>query len=157
VTLAVTPTAVEGGYRVGIAPYLRGPSMGVFGTIAAAGRACWVGTTQTFGALVSLVKRDPSVEMGGPIAIVADMKDKLAKGLRFFVMMFALLHVNVGLFNMLPIPGLDGSKILVLGIEGVTRRNVNAKVQLLAHASGMILLLSLMAFLFVRDAVRLGS
>jgi regulator of sigma E protease len=155
--LSITPVAVEGGYRVGIAPYLRGPSMGVIGTLGASAKACWVGTLQTFDALVSLVKRDPGVEMGGPIAIVADMKDKLAKGVRFFVMMFALLHVNVGLFNMLPIPGLDGSKILVLGIEGITRRNINAKAQLLAHAVGMILLLLLMGFLFVRDAVRLGS
>jgi regulator of sigma E protease len=155
--LSVTPRSVEGGYRLGIAPYLRAPSAGVVGTVTASVRACWLGSQQTLGALAALVRRDEGVEMGGPIAIVADMKDKLAKGMRFFVMIFALLHVNVGLFNLLPIPGLDGSKITVLGIESVLRRNVSAKAQLFAHAAGMLLMLSLMGFLFVRDAIHLGT
>ncbi|HEY1099713.1 MAG TPA: M50 family metallopeptidase, partial [Myxococcota bacterium] len=151
----ITPLAVEGGFRVGVSPQTRWPSAGFIGTLDAAVGTTVMTTIGTLNALKGLVMREPGVDVGGPVAIVAGMKDNIARGMRFYVHILATLSVSLGLFNLLPIPGLDGIKMLWLTIEGALRRNLNLKLQEVVNAVGMLLLLGLMAVLTVRDGVRL--
>ena len=76
-------------------------------------------------------------------------------GLRYYVRILAGLSVSLGLFNLLPVPGLDGIKMMWLTLEGIVRRNINLKMQEVVNAVGMLLLMGLMAVLFVRDGIRL--
>ena len=154
--LLIKPAVVDGGFKVGVAvPELRAPRVGMLDTIEASAVACVLTSTRTLGALGALVQRKPGVDVGGPVAIVASMKDQIALGVRQFVLILATLSVSLGLFNLLPVPGLDGIKMVFLTIEGIARRNVNLKFQEIVNAVGVLLLLVLMAGLTVRDSFRL--
>ena len=67
----------------------------------------------------------------------------------------AVISINLGVLNLLPIPILDGGHILFLGIEAVRRRPLSENVIMIAQRVGLVLLLSLMAFAFYNDIVRL--
>jgi regulator of sigma E protease len=155
--VTVVPARTEGGFRLGVAPAMRWPTAGVVPTLLASIENAWLETTRTLSALAALVRREPGVDVGGPVAIVADMKDKIALGLRYYVRILAVLSVSLGIFNLLPIPGLDGIKMLFLTVEGVVRRNINHKAQEMVNAVGVLLLLVLMAGLTLRDGLRLFS
>jgi len=153
----ITPISVDGGYKVGVAPQTRFPSASVFNTLLAALDNTWSTSVGTLMALKGLVMREPGVDVGGPVAIVASMKDQIAHGMRFYVHILATLSVSLGLFNLLPVPSLDGIKMLWLSIEGLLRRNINMKLQDIVNAVGAIALLLAMAALTVRDVIRVVS
>jgi regulator of sigma E protease len=83
------------------------------------------------------------------------MKDRIAKGSRYFVFILAVLSVNLGLLNLLPIPSLDGIKMAFLAVEGAMRRDLHAGFQVWVNAAGLLLLLGLMVVLMARDTLRL--
>ena len=63
----------------------------------------------------------------------------------------ALITINIGVFNFLPIPALDGGRLLFLLIELVRRKPVNQKYESLVHAIGMVILLLFMAAITFKD------
>ena len=71
----------------------------------------------------------------------------------------AFIAVNLAIMNMLPIPALDGGRVFLLlvtaVIEAVTRKKLNPKYEGYIHAAGMVLLLSLMAFVMFNDILKL--
>ncbi len=153
--VSVTPAAVEGGYKLGVAPMVRWPSAGVVPTLLASVDNAVRESQNTLMALYALVRREPGVDVGGPVAMVANMKDEIGRGMRYYVRILAVLSVSLGLFNLLPVPGLDGIKMIWLTLEGIFRRNFNLKMQEMVNAVGVLLLLVLMAGLTVRDSIRL--
>jgi regulator of sigma E protease len=71
------------------------------------------------------------------------------------LMMVVLITVNVGIFNLLPLPALDGGRLMFLIYEGIFRRPVNPKYEGIVHAIGLILLLLLMVVVTFSDIWRL--
>ena len=67
----------------------------------------------------------------------------------------ALISVNLGLMNLLPIPVLDGGHIAQAALEGVTRRPLSIRAREIANLVGIVLLFMLMVFVFKNDIVRL--
>ena len=67
----------------------------------------------------------------------------------------AMLSVNLGIVNLLPIPALDGGKILFVIIEAITKKRVPKKVEAIINGIFMILLLGLMIFVTVNDIMRI--
>ena len=70
-------------------------------------------------------------------------------------MIMAFIAINVGIFNLLPIPALDGGRIFFVLIEVITRKKVPAKYEGYVHFAGIVLLMGLMVFLTFNDIVRL--
>ena len=69
--------------------------------------------------------------------------------------LLVLISVNLGLFNLLPIPGLDGSRILFLLVEGVRRKPVPQKVEAYVHLTGYVLLFGLLIVMTYKDILRI--
>ena len=69
--------------------------------------------------------------------------------------LLVLISVNLGLFNLLPIPGLDGSRILFLIVEGIRRKPVPQKVEAYVHLTGYVLLFGLMIIMTYKDIVKI--
>ena len=69
--------------------------------------------------------------------------------------MLAFLSVNLGVLNLLPIPALDGGHLAFFAIEGVLRRPLRPRQREMAQQVGLLLLLSLMVFVFYNDIHRL--
>lgn len=92
--------------------------------------------------------------ISGPITIYDVAGRAGARGPRDFLWVMALISINLGLLNLLPIPTLDGGQLLYLAIEGVTRRPVPIRVREVLSFVGLLLLLAIMAIAFHNDLRR---
>ncbi|HEX8464119.1 MAG TPA: M50 family metallopeptidase [Abditibacterium sp.] len=113
-------------------------------------------TTQVLG----LIKRALTLQLtdvdkssiGGPVKIAQRAGQASREGgLRESVLLSIGLSMNLGLMNLLPLPALDGGRIMFLGYELVARRPFNPKWEGIVHAAGMLMLLSFMIFITLRD------
>lgn len=95
-------------------------------------------------------------DVSGPIGVVdvvsqtAEASKEAADYTALFRMM-ALITINIGIFNLLPIPALDGGRLLFLFIELILRKPVNPKYEAIIHGVGMALLLTFMVFICFKD------
>lgn len=90
-------------------------------------------------------------ELSGPVGVVSAVGQAVQYGWRDVLSLAALLTINLGIFNLLPIPALDGFKLWFLAFEGITRREVPAAIQNGLNTAGMVLLLWLMLFVTMQD------
>ncbi len=100
-------------------------------------------------------ERVEGVEVSGPVGIVGIMGDALSAGLDNFLMFMALISVWLAIFNILPIPALDGGKLLFLIIEKVKGKPVSPKVEQRVTVAFFSLLLALMVIVTVKDIMNL--
>ncbi len=114
-------------------------------------------TKVTLLGIVRLIERAiPSSSIGGPIMIV-DIASKAAQsGLAAFLMFAAIISINLGILNLLPIPILDGGHLMFFTIEAIRKKPVSEKVQENFQKIGIALLLALMIFAFMNDFKRYG-
>ena len=99
-------------------------------------------------------------DLSGPIGTVSYIADaaQIATQQTDYTYLFtlmAMIAINIGLFNLLPLPALDGGRLFFLAIEFVFRKPVPAKYEGWVHAVGMVLLLLLMAVISLSDILRL--
>ena len=92
--------------------------------------------------------------IGGPIQIFQAYGDHAEQGLMDFILLTALLSINLGLLNLLPIPVLDGGHILFFLIEIVKGKPISESNRERAAQVGLFMLLSLMVFAFYNDIMR---
>jgi regulator of sigma E protease len=106
--------------------------------------------------IVRIVTGDISFKtVGGPIMLFSIASEAAEEGWGSFLFKMALISVNLGLMNLLPIPVLDGGHIAQAAVEGVTRRPLSVRTRELANIVGIVLLFTLMLFVFKNDIVRL--
>ena len=109
----------------------------------------------TFMSLVKMAQRVvPMDSVGGPI-MIADMAGKMAEsGGASFLAFIALISINLGVLNLLPVPVLDGGHLVFFLMELVFRRPIPQKYREYAQQIGMVLLLGLMVLAFYNDIIR---
>jgi regulator of sigma E protease len=93
-------------------------------------------------------------QISGPIAIYEVAGQEGARGADYFLWVMAVISINLGLLNLMPIPVLDGGHLLFLASEAVLRRPLPLRVREVASLIGMIFLLALMAVAFKNDVER---
>ena len=96
----------------------------------------------------------PADQIGGPILIFQIYGEQAEQGFNEFIRLTALLSINLGLINLLPIPILDGGHILFFLIEIIKGRSVSERNRELAQQVGFFMLISLMVFAFYNDIAR---
>jgi regulator of sigma E protease len=96
----------------------------------------------------------PAKTIGGPILIAQMAGEQVEQGMVSLLAFIALISVNLGILNLLPIPVLDGGHILFFSIEAVIRRPVSIKTREIAQQIGIFLLMMLMVFVFYNDIMR---
>lgn len=89
--------------------------------------------------------------MSGPVGVTAAIGEVAKRGIMDLLPMIALITINLGVFNLLPIPALDGGRAFFLLIEMIIRRPIPKKFEGVVHAVGLILLLGFMAFITLND------
>jgi len=92
--------------------------------------------------------------VGGPIMLFQIASDAAEEGLGSFFFQMALISVNLGLMNLLPIPVLDGGHIAQALVEAVTRRPLSTRAREIANVVGLVLLFTLMILVTKNDLVR---
>ncbi|MEW6544375.1 MAG: RIP metalloprotease RseP [Nitrospirota bacterium] len=98
-----------------------------------------------------------SKNIGGPLTIANMSGEAAAQGASSVVFLIAILSINLGVLNLLPIPILDGGHLLFFAIEAVLRRPLGERQREIAQQVGLLLLVGIMVFAFWNDIERLIS
>ncbi|HEY3398528.1 MAG TPA: site-2 protease family protein [Armatimonadota bacterium] len=148
-----TPHAKIG--RMGLA--LTTPTVPVSAPEAAlAGVAESVNSVKTIiDTLHALINRKIAAAPGGPVSIIAMTYEQSKLGWKAVAAFGGFLSANLAVFNLLPLPPLDGFILLQLGVEGVLRRRIDARLEYLVKVAGVILLLGLVVMLSFNDVANL--
>ena len=93
-------------------------------------------------------------QLSGPVGVVSTISQAVQYGWQDVLSLAALITINLGIFNLLPIPALDGCKLLFLAFEGLTRRAVPARIQAMVNAAGIVALLMLMVAVTFSDITK---
>lgn len=151
----------EGRYRIGIT---------VQGYYRTAHSACSLGEAISYswgscvyasGAIVDSLKGlittgEGLDQVSGPVGIVSMVSSEVeARGLDAFINYLVVISINLGIMNLLPIPGLDGSRLVFLLIEAIRRKPVPPKKEAMVHLIGMGALMLLMVVLVFKDVIQL--
>ena len=109
-----------------------------------------------FGAMLGRIFTRGEVPTGvaGPVGIKALTDVAASMGKRFFLQFIALLNLNLFIFNLLPIPALDGGRLLFVGLEALLRRRLNPKVEKTANNISLAFLLLLSILVTIQDISR---
>lgn len=152
-SIAVAPPEKAQSSRViGIRPPLvMVKSTSLMGAIGDGAEATWSKSVATLKALGSLVTGHSSGRLMGLPGIVKTIGGQADRGASALLLLLAVLSINLGLFNLLPVPALDGGRLVFLGIEGVMRRPVDVKIENLVHTVGIALVFGLIIFTSIRD------
>ena len=157
----VAPRPVGDGYRLGVglddaAVGQRVDRLGPVQALAAGTGSAVGNVTATFAFIGKMVTGRESVRenVGGPLMIAKQSKEAADRGLRVFWFFVANISIALAVFNVLPIPALDGGHLVFLAYEAVVRREPSLKVRLVVQQVGVALILALMVFVIFNDAVR---
>ena len=158
-TIAVTPKNVGGTVMMGatLSPYeVRTVEPGLVEAVKLSAQKNWEWTRQIFETLGGLFTRQTSVkQLMGPVAI-ADLSGSAAQaGWISLFTLLAMISLNLGLLNLMPIPVLDGGHIFILGLEGLARRDFSMRAKEKMLLAGFVLLLTLMVTVIYNDLMRI--
>lgn len=108
-------------------------------------------------AVVGMFQGTVPVDVAGPVGIVSIIGDQASHGLQNLLLLTAILSINLALVNLLPLPALDGSRLVFLAVEGLRGRPINREREGMVHFIGLMLLIGLMAVITYNDIMRLIS
>lgn len=94
-------------------------------------------------------------QLSGPVGVTEIMAETARTSLYSFWYLVAFISVNLGVMNLLPIPGLDGGRLLFLLVEAIRRKPIAPKFEGYVNAAGLVLLLGLMVYVTGNDVLRL--
>ncbi|NOX25537.1 MAG: RIP metalloprotease RseP [Deltaproteobacteria bacterium] len=128
----------------------------IIGAFKAGIRQTWAYIYLTVMSLVKIIERVvPASEMGGPILIAHMAGQQMRAGWTNLLSFMAVLSVNLGIINLLPIPILDGGHLTFFTIEAMRRKPISLQAQEVMQQIGIVLLGTLMVFVFYNDIIRL--
>jgi regulator of sigma E protease len=108
--------------------------------------------------VVSVVKmvqgKISTQDIGGPILIAQAAGHQARMGLEYFLHFMAVISINLGILNLLPIPILDGGHLLFFAVEAIMRRPLEVRHREIAQQIGLVILIGIMAFAFYNDIAR---
>lgn len=96
-------------------------------------------------------------QLSGPVGVASVMATTASYSIAAFLQLVAFISINLGVMNLLPLPALDGGRLVFLIIEGIRRKPVPAKYEGYIHAAGLMLLLALMVYVTGQDILRIVS
>lgn len=143
---------------IGIAP-IDGNTKVHYGPVAAMGMGLEKSfelTKLIYIGFAKLIKQEiPSDSLGGPILIVQTAAQSADSGFSTLLIFMAAISINLAVFNLLPIPVLDGGQLAIITAEGVMGRPLGEKALGAFQMFGLVIILSLMVFAFYNDIMRL--
>ncbi|MCB9631664.1 MAG: site-2 protease family protein [Sandaracinus sp.] len=153
-TFTLTPRRDGEVGRIGLGPVPRDPvyvQLSVGEAAQMAMRVPWRLTVMQLEGMARMARELRTDEVGGPVAMGKMIGDAAQRGPTDYFFVLALLSTALGLFNLLPLPALDGGRLAFLGFELITRRRPNEKLEAIVHTVGIVFLLCVLVLVTFRD------
>lgn len=150
-TVMVTPKETNGNYQIGVSPSLK---TGFWDKVVGGLQWAWESLFMILNALKNLILRPSLDQVGGPIAIFQVSSEAAQNGLNSVIYILAALSMNVGIVNLLPIPVLDGGKILINIIEVIRRKPLKKEIEDGMTMVGVVIMVVLMLVVTWNDIMR---
>ena len=147
--------APANGRIIGVEPAARTVHLPLFQAIGAGVGQTVALTGSWFTALARLLDGRGAFNVSGPVGIAVMVGQAVQQGWVSVLLLGAALSANLGLFNVLPVPVLDGSRLWLLGLEAVRRRPLDPLKENMIHMVGLVLLLAFVVFVTYHDLLRL--
>jgi regulator of sigma E protease len=144
VMLTLRPDDSGGIGKAGISPSLRAVQAGLLESVSLGFRRTNDKAAEILAGLGQVFTGKQKAELQGPIGIAQEMTRSARAGAAPFLMMVWLISIMLAIFNFLPLPALDGGRLLFLAYEMVTRRPVNQRVEAVIHTVGFVALIGLL-------------
>ena len=142
----------EGAWQIGIYFGTRTVRYGLAGTAKLTFEYIHMLMREMLTSLKNLIfKFEGADEVTGVVGIVAFMVQETNRNIDTFISMFILITMNLGIMNLLPIPALDGGRLLLLVIEAIRRKPLDRNKEAIAVLVTFVLLLGLMLVITVKD------
>ncbi|SEF22750.1 site-2 protease. Metallo peptidase. MEROPS family M50B [Streptococcus gallolyticus] len=150
-TLDITPKENNGSYYIGVSPELK---TGFWDKVTGGFQMVWQSATAILTALKGLISNFSLDKLGGPVAMYQASSQAASNGLTSVLYLLALLSMNLGIVNLIPIPALDGGKILMNLIEIVRRKPLKQETETYITLVGVVIMLVLMIAVTWNDIMR---
>ena len=150
--VTVTPEENQGRYLLGVQPGIKSDfvSMFVGGFTTAADSALRI-----LSALKNLIFQPDLNKLGGPVAIFKASSDAAKNGIENVLYFLAVISINIGIFNLIPIPALDGGKIVLNILEAIRRKPLKQEIETYVTLAGVVIMVVLMIAVTWNDIMRL--
>ena len=150
--VTVTPEESQGRYLLGVQPGIKSDfvSMFVGGFTTAADSALRI-----LSALKNLIFQPDLNKLGGPVAIFKESSDAAKNGIENVLYFLAVISINIGIFNLIPIPALDGGKIVLNILEAIRRKPLKQEIETYVTLAGVVIMVVLMIAVTWNDIMRL--
>ena len=150
--ITVTPEESQGRYLLGVQPGIKSDfvSMFVGGFTTAADSALRI-----LSALKNLIFQPDLNKLGGPVAIFKASSDAAKNGIENVLYFLAIISINIGIFNLIPIPALDGGKIVLNILEAIRRKPLKQEIETYVTLAGVVIMVVLMIAVTWNDIMRL--
>lgn len=156
--VTTTYNEAENTYTIGINPATR--NLSFFEAISYGFSRFWYFATVIFATLAKLITDSANTvgQLSGPVGIYNVTAQITATGsISSLLSLVALLSANIGMFNLLPIPGLDGSQVLFALVEKAIGREIPVNLKLVLQFAGLALVMGLMIFVTFNDITKIFS
>ncbi|HHV78093.1 MAG TPA: site-2 protease family protein [Firmicutes bacterium] len=154
--LAVGVDQASGSGVIGVSPEFVRISFGLPAALKEGIRQSWSVISALIRGLLLMIARKVKPDLIGPVGIGQIVVEATRAGAESLIYTIGAISMSLGFTNLLPIPGLDGSRLLFLAVEWIMGRPIDPKKENAVHLVGLIGLLFLGAIIFVRDIQRLG-
>ena len=150
--VTVSPEESQGRYLLGVQPGIKSDfvSMFVGGFTTAADSALRI-----LSALKNLIFQPDLNKLGGPVAIFKASSDAAKNGIENVLFFLAMISINIGIFNLIPIPALDGGKIVLNILEAIRRKPLKQEIETYVTLAGVVIMVVLMIAVTWNDIMRL--
>lgn len=118
-------------------------------------KAAWSAAFAILNALKGLILKPSLNQLGGPVAIFRVSSEAVKGGFERVLELLALLSINLGIVNLVPIPALDGGKIVLNILEAIRRKPLKKEVETTVTLAGVIFMVLLMLAVTWNDIMRL--
>lgn len=150
--VTVTPEESQGRYLLGVQPGIKSDFLSMFvgGFTTAADSALRI-----LSALKNLIFQPDLNKLGGPVAIFKESSDAAKNGIENVLYFLAVISINIGIFNLIPIPALDGGKIVLNILEAIRRKPLKQEIETYVTLAGVVIMVVLMIAVTWNDIMRL--
>lgn len=150
--VTVTPEESQGRYLLGVQPGIKSDFLSMFvgGFTTAADSALRI-----LSALKNLIFQPDLNKLGGPVAIFKASSDAAKNGIENVLYFLAMISINIGIFNLIPIPALDGGKIVLNILEAIRRKPLKQEIETYVTLAGVVIMVVLMLAVTWNDIMRL--